>query len=103
MDDSAKTSEGFKKYVHERLDKMGVPHDPDPKRTAETGCRIGSRLNYIEKRLGRFSGADPQTTLKCEACEEVVPTTISEVWSEAHPEGRLERLCKQCVEACAAG
>ena len=37
----------FKAYVHERLDTAGVPHDPDPEKTADTGCRIGHRLDWL--------------------------------------------------------
>jgi hypothetical protein len=44
----------FKSYVHERMDQLGVPNDPDPKRTKETGCRIGSRFNYLEAKLDRL-------------------------------------------------
>lgn len=39
--------EKFKTYVHERLDAAGVPHDPDPEKTAETGCRVGRRLDWL--------------------------------------------------------
>jgi len=41
----------FKEYVHARLDAMGIPTDPDEKLTAETGCRIGTRLKYIEDKI----------------------------------------------------
>ena len=41
----------FKRYVHQRLSAMGVPDDPDPSRTQETGCRIGSRLNYVNETI----------------------------------------------------
>jgi hypothetical protein len=41
----------FKQYVHDRLDAMKIPVDPYPAKTAETGCRIGSRLDFIEQRL----------------------------------------------------
>lgn len=37
----------FKQYVHQRLDAIGVPHDPRPTRTLETGCRIEGRLDYL--------------------------------------------------------
>lgn len=37
----------FKDYVHERLTADGVPVDPDPNKTAETGCRIGGRMDYM--------------------------------------------------------
>lgn len=40
----------FKKYVHERLDKMGVPADPEPDNNAAHGCRIEGRLNCLESK-----------------------------------------------------
>lgn len=43
--------EVFKTYVHQRLDDIGVPHDPAPERTKETGCRIGERLSYLTAQL----------------------------------------------------
>ena len=39
--------ERFKAYVHKRLDEANVPADPDPAKTAATGCRIGNRLGYV--------------------------------------------------------
>lgn len=41
----------FKSYVHERLDKLGIPADPEPEKNATTGCRIEGRLNYIDEKL----------------------------------------------------
>jgi hypothetical protein len=38
----------FKDYVHDRLDKMGVPIDPESPHKA-AGCRIGGRLDHIEQ------------------------------------------------------
>ena len=38
----------FKKFVHERLDRAGVPHDPEPEATARHGCRVEGRLNWLE-------------------------------------------------------
>lgn len=43
----AKNLRAFKDYVHSRLDAAGVPSNPDPEKTQETGCRIGSRLNWL--------------------------------------------------------
>ncbi len=50
--DALERSEEFKSYVHGRLDKMAVPHDPAPDKTQEHGCRIEGRLDYIETRRG---------------------------------------------------
>lgn len=41
--------QAFKAYVHKRLDAMGVPENPEPARTLETGCRIGPRLDWLEE------------------------------------------------------
>jgi hypothetical protein len=38
----------FKQWVHAYLDNVGVPHDPDPVHTAEHGCRISGRMNYLK-------------------------------------------------------
>jgi hypothetical protein len=37
----------FKAYVHDRLDKMGIPVDPESPHKA-AGCRIGGRLDVVE-------------------------------------------------------
>ena len=55
--DEAAAGRRFKKFVHTRLDQMGVPADPNPNRTAETGCRIGERLNWIQGRWDRVDRA----------------------------------------------
>lgn len=51
------TAEAFKKYVHDRLDKMGVPSDPEPEQNAKHGCRIEGRLNYIEQETAQLREA----------------------------------------------
>jgi hypothetical protein len=58
---------------------------------------------YWGKTRQRISGARPSTTAPCDWCHEVRPTTISEVWSEASPEGRLVRLCEECGAMCGGG
>lgn len=45
----------FKTYVHQRLDAMGVPVDPDSSHKAE-GCRIGGRLDWIDAQLRSRGG-----------------------------------------------
>lgn len=40
----------FKTFVHKRLDDAGVPHDPEPEHTAQHGCRISGRLNWLIER-----------------------------------------------------
>jgi hypothetical protein len=39
----------FKRYVHDRLDKMGIPSDPEPANNASHGCRIEGRLNVVDR------------------------------------------------------
>lgn len=41
----------FKNYVHARLDAIGIPADPYPDQTEKTGCRIGSRLDCLFRRI----------------------------------------------------
>jgi NTP pyrophosphatase (non-canonical NTP hydrolase) len=49
--DELQKARKFKEFVHERLDKMGVPQNfPDGPHTKD-GCRIGDRLDWVEKRL----------------------------------------------------
>lgn len=38
----------FKVYVHDRLDKMGIPSDPEPENNLVHGCRIEGRLNVLQ-------------------------------------------------------
>lgn len=38
--------QAFKDYVHEWLDKAGVPEDPNGPHSAE-GCRVGDRLDWL--------------------------------------------------------
>lgn len=37
----------FKQWVHGFLDACGCPADPDPRHTAETGCRISGRMRWL--------------------------------------------------------
>lgn len=52
--------EEFKKYVHDRLDKMGIPADPDPDNNKEHGCRIEGRLNVVEAQGKRIEELEAQ-------------------------------------------
>lgn len=49
-DDAVAKLQAFKDYVHQRLDAMGVPVDPESPHKA-AGCRIGGRLDYAEARM----------------------------------------------------
>jgi CRISPR/Cas system endoribonuclease Cas6 (RAMP superfamily) len=48
---AAGKSKQFKKYVHDRLDKFGVPEDPFPEQTKATGCHIEGRLTWLFNRV----------------------------------------------------
>jgi hypothetical protein len=45
--------EAFKRYVHDRLDTMGVPHSDPESEHDKAGCRIGGRLDIVEKALAK--------------------------------------------------
>lgn len=53
----ADKAEAFKKWVHEFLDGIGVPHDPDPQSNASSGCRIGGRLRWLVQRADAAEAA----------------------------------------------
>lgn len=44
----------FKTYVHDRLDKMGIPADPEPENNASHGCRIEGRINFVQGEVDRL-------------------------------------------------
>lgn len=48
--------QGFKDYVHRRLDEAGVPTHPEGQHAAE-GCRIGERLDLVFGERDRLRGA----------------------------------------------
>lgn len=52
--------QAFKDYVHQRLDAMGVPVDPESPHKA-AGCRIGGRLDYVEANLATPAGSGAWT------------------------------------------
>jgi hypothetical protein len=52
-----KKAEAFKKWTHDWLDAVGVPHDPDPEHTAANGCRISGRMRFL---LGRMETAEAE-------------------------------------------
>lgn len=56
-------------------------------------------LSFFKR--NRVSGVDPRGDVPCEWCKNQCLTTINEIWSEAKPEGRLVRLCKNCLDGCA--
>lgn len=53
---------GFKQYVHDRLDKAGVPADPEPEANAIHGCRIEGRINWLLAKLAATSLSLHQAT-----------------------------------------
>lgn len=54
----AEKAEAFKTFVHAWLDAHGVPADPDPGHTAETGCRISGRLEWVFAELERLKASN---------------------------------------------
>jgi len=48
MKEQIEKLQSFKDYVHDRLDKMGIEKDPESEHKA-AGCRIGGRLDIIER------------------------------------------------------
>ncbi len=50
LEDQRKKLQAFKDYVHERLDKMGVPSFPEGEHS-KAGCRVGDRMDIIEKQI----------------------------------------------------
>lgn len=48
LEQEAGRLQGFKAYVHARLDQDGVPTNPDGPHSKE-GCRVGDRLDWLLK------------------------------------------------------
>lgn len=47
--------EAFKKFVHDRLDSIGIPTDPESVHR-DAGCRIGGRLDIVENLISQLRG-----------------------------------------------
>lgn len=43
--------EACKKYVHQRLDAIGVPYSIPESEHDKAGCRVGGRLDWVESRI----------------------------------------------------
>lgn len=103
----------FKEYVHERLDKAGAPAQVDDEHLA-AGCRIGGRLDWLEKELAKereehrwtMAGADiearealrwPETLLAERNALRLALVSAAECKSEHPPECRC--YGKQAAEA----
>jgi hypothetical protein len=43
----ASVLQGFKDYVHQRLDRADVPYDPKPAENMMHGCRVEGRLDWV--------------------------------------------------------
>jgi len=79
----------FKTYVHERLDKAGVPVDP-PSEHREHGCRIGGRLDVLIGERDRAREALKKASdYAINQCAEAMQT-IHEVRGASHTE--IDRL-----------
>lgn len=64
----------FKKYVHDRLDQMNVPTDPEPVASAAHGCRIEGRLNWLLDQM--IEAEDKAETLEAAAAKLRVPPDL---------------------------
>jgi hypothetical protein len=49
----------FKDYVHSRLDTMGIEKDPESEHRG-FGCRIGGRLDIVEKLIQKPENPIPK-------------------------------------------
>lgn len=70
----------FKDWVHARMDDLGVPTDPYIEKTQATGCRIGSRFEYLEAALKDPNGRESAERIYNEAKNRRQPRA-----SELHP------------------
>ena len=52
------TRDKFKAYVHERLDKMGVPHSTPESEHDKARCRVGGRLDWVQDHLALLHGRE---------------------------------------------
>lgn len=64
----------FKKYVHDRLDQMNVPADPEPVASAAHGCRIEGRLNWLLDQM--IEAEDKAETLEHRVAKLGVPPDL---------------------------
>ena len=80
----AETAEKFKRWVHDWLDAYGVPADPAPSHTRETGCRISGRMEWLKVQI------DSAEKLSSERLAAVLVAEERTTSSEA----RYARLCE---------
>lgn len=64
--------EDFKAYVHQRLDKMGVPNSVPESEHDKAGCRIGGRLDWVEAAEDRATKLRRGNTILLEALMDMV-------------------------------
>lgn len=57
LEKQASKLEAFKAYVHKRLDRAGVPADPEPAENAKHGCRVEGRFNWLLARIAELEAA----------------------------------------------
>lgn len=58
LEDERDKLQKFKDYVHQRLDAMGVPEDPESPHKVE-GCRIGGRLDWLAAKVNERLAEKP--------------------------------------------
>ena len=57
LEEQVAAGQRFKAWVHNRMAQNGVPEDPDPEKREQTGCRVGTRFEWLEAKIRRL-GAD---------------------------------------------
>lgn len=93
----------FKAYVHERLDQMNVPADPEPAENAKHGCRIEGRLNWIISEMIDADEAREQAEQRAERLEFEVAALRSKLGPSRCSSCGLDPSIKnQECEACRA-
>lgn len=93
----------FKAYVHERLDQMNVPADPEPAENAKHGCRIEGRLNWIISEMIDADEARDQAEQRAERLELEVAALRSKLGPSRCSSCGLDPSIKnQECEACRA-
>lgn len=75
----------FKTYVHQRLDAIGVPADPEPEVNAKHGCRIEGRLNWLLNLLG------PSVSLAAQL------KTLADLRAELAASRRIGKLAEEAL------
>lgn len=88
----------FKDYVHERLDKMGVPVDPESPHKA-AGCRIGGRLDYIESEVERLKKENEELNVDLDNSTSAIHQLQDRLIDKESDNERLKKLMPKVFDA----